>query len=181
MLKLPPAFSQYYAVATIDIGSPKLGNLGWHINTVDNDTEHYGKDLDAFIDIFSTLSKQQAFLLGLEAPLFIPIRADILDATKARKGESPRPWSAGAGAQVLAINLPIMCYLFKQLSSNSTHLEFCIDPKNFAARPGQILIFEALVSGQDKGSSHIMDAKIMNEYCKKFSLQKNPTPEYFTT
>ena len=96
--------------------------------------------------------------------------------TKARAGESPRPWSAGAGAQVLAMNLPIMTYLFQQLQIRQANLSYCIESTDFTAKPGQVLLFEALVSGSNKGSSHIDDAKIMVDYCRSYSDQSQLPP-----
>ena len=166
-----------YGTITVDIGSPKLGNLGWHVYEPEDESyhEYTGKKLDDLIDLISIKSKNHGFILGLEAPLFIPVRKNLYHATKARFGESPRPWSAGAGAQVLAINLPIMTYLFDNLYQKKPTLQFCITPEHFQSKPQQILIFEALVSGKDKGVSHIDDAKIMNNYCKTFS-QSNQLP-----
>ena len=166
-----------YGTITIDIGSPKLGNLGWHLYEPGDDSyhEYSGKKLDDLIDLIAIKSKNHGFVLGLEAPLFIPVRKNLYNATKARFGESPRPWSAGAGAQVLAINLPIMTYLFDNIYQKKPDIQFCISPKEFQSKPLQILIFEALVSGKDKGVSHIDDAKIMNDYCKIYS-QSNTLP-----
>jgi len=107
-------------------------------------------------------------LFGLEAPLFVPIRDDLILATKARKGEGRRPWSAGAGAQVLALNLPIMVHIFSNLYKFNKTIDFVFAEQDFTMLSNQILLFEALVSGQDKGNSHVNDAEIMVESCKKY-------------
>ena len=115
-------FEKQYSICVIDIGSPRLGNLGWFLYDAVSDCTHSGQHLDDLVEPFLQTVDRSAVLLGLEAPLFVPIRADIMLATKARAGESPRPWSAGAGAQVLAMNLPIMTYFLQKLSAQQSPL-----------------------------------------------------------
>lgn len=177
-----------YSICVIDIGSPKLGNIGWCIYDVIDKQYHKGTDLLKLYPLLNKLSKKTGLLLGLEAPLFVPLRANLLLTTKARKGEGKRPWSAGAGAQVLALNLPIMVHIFKNLFQLNQDLKFIFETKNFKAAKEEILIFEALVSGVDKGVSHIDDAEIMVKSCKKYLdnkllpnniLEVEPEVEYF--
>lgn len=163
-------FDRPYNVCVIDIGSPKLGNIGWCLIEVDSGKEYTGANLDNLFPFIKKASENKALILGLEAPLFVPIRKDLLLATKARKGEGSRPWSAGAGAQVLAMNLPIMIYIFEGIKSVFSDISYCINEKTFNAKPHQIMTFEALVSGKDKGSSHINDAQIMARSCMNYSL-----------
>ncbi|MEM9399779.1 MAG: hypothetical protein AAF984_06185 [Verrucomicrobiota bacterium] len=167
-----PHLRRPYSVCVIDIGSPKLGNLGWSFIDIKTAKEEHGVCLDTLIELIVKKMKSHALVLGLEAPLFIPIRQDLMLSTKARKGEGRRPWSAGAGAQVLAINLPIMSYLFSRLKEAT----FIIKPDDFSTKRSEILLFEALVSGKDKGSSHIQDAQIMARYCASFSKRKMLPP-----
>ena len=71
--------------------------------------------------------------------------------------------SAGAGAQVLALNLPIMVHIFSNLYRINQAIDFVFVEEDFTMPSNQILLFEALVSGQDKGNSHVNDAEIMVE------------------
>ena len=183
MKKLHP-----YSICVIDIGSPKLGNIGWSLMNKDGTNEWSGQELDELFPLISDQLGTGGLLLGLEAPLFVPIRDDLLLATKARKGEERRPWSAGAGAQVLAMNLPIMIYIFEKIIKNITKAEFIINSEQFSGVTGQTLIFEAFVSGKDKGDSHIEDAQIMSHYCAQYSkinklpdtiLEDEPGVRYF--
>ena len=126
-------------------------------------------------DLFPHLieaSKTSGIILGLEAPLFVPLRSDLMEATRARKGEGRRSWSAGAGAQVLTMNLPIMTYIFKHLYALKPDIFYFLNEHGFFAQSGQVMIFEALVSGADKGKSHINDAQIMVSSCLSFSQLK---------
>lgn len=165
-----------YNVCVIDIGSPKLGNIGWCTIDIDNHMMRNGDHLDDLVPIIASMLRDRGLILGLEAPLFIPLRDDLMLATKGRKGEGKRPWSAGAGAQVLSMNLPIMTYLFRRIKSLCPRIDVFVNEEKFSAQPYEMLVFEALVSGKDKGQSHIDDAQIMAEYCEKFSQQSELPP-----
>jgi hypothetical protein len=160
-----------YSVCVIDIGSPKLGNIGWCLKDAHSKKKCTGDDLDELFVHIDASTKMGGLIIGLEAPLFVPLRKDLILATKARKGEGRRPWSAGAGAQVLAMNLPIMIYLFKGIQSLCPDLHYFLNEENFLAKPKQVMMFEALVSGKDKGSSHIHDAEIMATSCYTESMK----------
>lgn len=152
------------AVCVVDVGSPRLGNLGWTILRGDGTTLS-GDDFDAFIEKIAEILRDSPVVLGLEAPLFVPLRDDILLVTKARGGEARRPWSAGAGAQVLAMNIPIMTYLFQEIYKRVPDADCFLNADNgFGFQPKQVMVFEALVSGADKGASHIEDSDIMARY-----------------
>ena len=165
-----------YHIAVIDIGSPKLGNLGWSFIDIHTGQESHGADLDDLIPLISKHITTNALILGFDAPLFVPIRNDLMLSTKARKGEGRRPWSAGAGAQTLTMNLPIMVYLLSRIKQQVPHSTFIINQDEFSGQTAQILLFEALISGADKGSSHVHDAQIMAQYCLNFSQQKMLPP-----
>ena len=154
-----------YHICVIDIGSPKLGNIGWCLLDTQLEKKYTGSDLDELFPLLPPIIKSQGLILGLEAPLFVPIRQDILLATRGRRGEKRRPWSAGAGAQVLAMNLPIMVYIFSKIHFYLGQIRFCLNEKTFSFAPDEIMIFEALVSGSDKGENHINDAEIMATSC----------------
>lgn len=161
-----------YSICVIDIGSPKLGNLGWCLIDTENQKEHTGYHLDDLLPLIIQVTRNQGLILGLEAPLFVPLRPDILQATKARQGEGRRPWSAGAGAQVLAMNLPIMAYLFNGIKARGSDISWHLNEEDFTAHPNTLMLFEALVSGVDKGQSHINDAQIMAQSCLNYAREK---------
>ena len=164
--------TQPYHICVIDIGSPRLGNLGWCLFDIKKNKELTGDNLDDLFPHLIEASETSGIIFGLEAPLFVPLRSNLIEATKARKGEGRRPWSAGAGAQVLTINLPIMTYIFKHLYALEPNISYFLNDNGFSAQAGQVMIFEALVSGVDKGESHINDAQIMVSSCLLFSQSK---------
>ncbi|MDA8773709.1 hypothetical protein N9N03_01095 [Chlamydiia bacterium] len=161
-----------YHVVVVDVGSPKLGNIGWCVFDILNGCKYKGDNLEDLIGKLSGLLATAGVLFGLEAPLCVPIRENIMDATRARKGEGRRPWSAGAGAQVLTMNLPIMVFLLKKLKVIKNTLSLFYNEDGFVGSPGELMFFEALVSGVDKGKTHIDDAEIMVDTCIQSSLQK---------
>lgn len=161
-----------YSVCVLDVGSPKLGNLGWSLMHAHSKEEVNSAELDDVFPHIKETLKHNGLIFGLEAPLFVPLRPDLLLATKARKGEGRRPWSAGAGAQVLAMNLPIMIYLMEGLKSLNIDIEYFVNEDGFKGAINQIMFFEALVSGQDKGTSHIHDAQIMTKSCFHYAEKK---------
>lgn len=162
----------YYDVCVVDVGSPKQGNLGWCLIRHDGQEEITGDNLDDLVSNISKGISTKGLLLGLEACLFVPIRKEVLRLTAGRKGEGNRPWSAGAGAQVLAINLPIMTYIFSEIYQKQPKVNFVLSEDDFTGSPFQIFIFEAFVSGQDKGISHIEDAQIMSRSCNAYAANK---------
>jgi len=85
------------AVCVVDIGSPRLGNLGWTILQPDG-SAIAGDDFDNFIKKVADILRDAPVVMGLEAPLFVPLRDDILLATKARGGEARRPLVGGCGS-----------------------------------------------------------------------------------
>lgn len=176
MVQKTPTLINPYSICVIDIGSPKLGNIGWCLKNTAQNTTQTGEVLDELFDPLAQCLSSQGIILGLEAPLFVPLREDLILATKGRKGEGKRPWSAGAGAQVLAINLPVMIYIFQGIKNRYPEAEFFLNDSHYEAKSGQVMIFEALVSGSDKGASHMEDAKIMAEYCAKFSSTQTLAP-----
>ena len=165
-----------YNVLVIDIGSPKLGNIGWCLIETKTGKEFTGSHLDDLFPLLPSILEETGLLLGLEAPLFVPLRNNLMEITKGRLGEGRRPWSAGAGAQVLALNLPIMVYLFEGIKRQIPNVNISVNESSFTANPKQVVIFEALVSGVDKGSSHIEDATIMARSCVRYSKQKRLPP-----
>ncbi|MEE3003179.1 MAG: hypothetical protein VX335_02395 [Pseudomonadota bacterium] len=180
--------SSSFNTCVIDVGSPKLGNIGWCLKYAADREEQSGDCLNSLVDLIVDIAEDGPIILGLDAPLSVPIRDELILATKGRSGEGRRPWSAGAGAQVLAMNLPIMTYIFKRINSRNPTIKYFWHEQDFSQSPGSIFLFEALISGKDKGDSHIADAKIMADYCHEFSkrgcfpssiLEADPKTAYY--
>lgn len=65
-----------------------------------------------------------------------------------------------------------MAYVLKNLSSLEPKISYFLNELGFSAKAEQVMIFEALVSGVDKGTSHINDAQVMVSSCLPFSQSK---------
>ena len=148
--------TQAPVVGVIDIGSPRSGKLGWVV--LDDGAEAFGNDLDAFIEEFSSNCDGRPAALGFEAPLFVPVRDQARMLTSARHGEGSRPWSAGAGANALAIAVPIVAYTLKRLRLLLPGYKAEVQPGYWER--DSLLIFEAFVSGSSKAVHHHEDAAI---------------------
>jgi hypothetical protein len=154
------------AVGVIDIGSPKSGKLGWAVLAPDGPATT-GGDLDEFIAEMARLGAQGPLAIGFEAPLFVPLRDKARATLLARSGEGSRSWSAGAGATVTTIALGIVAYTLAKLRVLMPEAVAATDWLQFPERPGQMLFFEAFVSGAAKGVDHAHDALIAAEAARE--------------
>lgn len=146
-------------IVSIDMGSPKRGSFGW----CDNDECSKGcYDVDKLLD---ALLEKNYFAMGIEAPLFIPVRPDALkDFSGKRDFDSNHPWSAGAGACVTTINLGFLGSLLTRIHWENTDIAITTDIDAWKARKdNSILIWESFISGKSGTSqsrdSHPEDAK----------------------
>lgn len=168
------------AIGVIDVGSPKSGKLGWAILTPDAEPVT-GRDLDDFVAQIGALGSSWPLAVGFEAPLFIPARAQALDVLSGRKGEGSRPWSAGAGATVTTAALGITAYTLARLRDLMPAGQSIVDWSTCPTSPGQVLFFEAFVSGAAKlisqtrtDSAHTYDALIAAEAARELLMGSTP-------
>ena len=153
-----------------DVGSPKTG-LAWaRVSMTGPGSAHGGTDLDVAIDaVAQDLSAGRSIALGFEAPLFFPVGSDYRDLCLARTGERDRPWSAGAGAYVSAVAVPVIAWILRAIRDRGERrdVELARDYEAWADASAQsLLLWEAFVSGEgharttnDHGmSEHIQDA-----------------------
>ncbi len=160
-----------FSVCVIDIGSPS--NLGWAMVSEKNRLKTIKcNNLDMAIETIVERLPGEAIALGFECPLFVPVRENWRDLTKARKGECSfginRPWSAGAGATSLAIGLPIVTYTLRKIREGFPRGRVFVDWKRFVQAPGNLLLFEAFVSGRSKGKTHMHDAILAARKMSRF-------------
>ena len=144
-------------IVSIDMGSSKRGSFGWCDNR-----DHKGFDID---ELLTLILKENYFAMGIEAPLFIPVRPNVLkDFTAKRDFESNHPWSAGAGACVTSINLGFLASLLAQIHEVNPDVALTTDRAEWEKREKNcILIWEAFIAGNSeastKSSSHLDDAR----------------------
>ena len=144
-------------IVSIDMGSPKRGAFGWCDNR-----NHKGYDIDKLL---GNLLEENCFAMGIEAPLFIPLRPDNLENfTAGRDFESGRPWSAGAGACVTSINLGFLGSLLTIIKKAKPDITVTTDIAVWKKYKADcILIWESFITGKagtsGKGSDHLDDAE----------------------
>ena len=149
-------------VCVIDIGKPGK-NLGWALS---GPTPVDGTDLDACITAVAEALRSGPVALGFEAPMFTPMRDDVMALTKARQGEVTggisRPFSASAGATVLVTALVIVPYVLHRLRALVPTATATLDWRAPMAGRADLLLFEAFVTNQRKvtGTRHVEDARL---------------------
>lgn len=158
-------------VACADVGSVDGGNFGWAILDMPDDLEETPKNAsitefaDALVD---RLREGRSVALGFECPLFIPVRDDPKDLTKARDNEGSRAWSAGPGTGSLVTGLTETVWVFSRVRDRiDIEPPVTFDWEVFQDMEGGLLLWEAFISGDDKVGSHHGDAAAAVEFfCK---------------
>lgn len=143
-----------------DIGSVKAGRFGWSARTADGESS--GTDIEALCTaVVESLNAQRPVALGFECPVFVPVRLNPMDLTKARSGEGSRPWSAGAGTGAMATGLVQVTWMLgKILELMQDQPAVWMDWSSFRQAGQGLLLWEAFVVDKSKGHSHCDDAKI---------------------
>ena len=147
-----------------DIGSVARGRFGWFRLPEPTLSPDYSDIRQLTTLLADDLRGGQPVALGFEAPQFVPVRRDPMKLTSSRKGERRRPWSAGAGCGALATSLPEVVWILERVlkalhSTPSATLSLAA----FQAGTGQLLLWEAFVTGAAKADSHAGDARLAAE------------------
>lgn len=151
-----------------DIGSIKAGKFAWVRGIADFEglREIYGsKDIEELaISVGDDLNSGLLVALGFECPLFVPLAENPSELSSARNGEVfkgiSRPWSAGAGAQVLVIGLTQVVWILEKINQivKGKSLVF-LNWLEFNKVGNGLFIWEAFVTYTSKGVSDIADAE----------------------
>ena len=145
-------------VVGVDVGSVALGRFAWAaIDLPGPSLSGQGTDPEtAMTTLAAALGAGGRGALVLEAPMAVPVppadRADAWrDLGRARSGEGNRPWSAGAGAGVLATGVAQAAWMLARLAEIAPGTAATTRPDRWAAPHGpRLLLAEALVSGAGK-------------------------------
>lgn len=162
-----------------DVGSIREGKFGWARGTK-NGLDRTGRNIgDLAGAVARDLSAGRPVALGLECPLFVPVRDDPAEVTSRRRGEGNRAWSAAAGSGSLTIGLVETIWLLRSVKkevgeSAKPYLRW----DSFAEAGSGLFLWEAFVTGEAKASSegsqsHAGDAAI----AVKSFLAALPDPE----
>ena len=145
-----------------DIGSVQRGRFGWVRSDSQSDGQivQDGTDIAKMVEAVATdLADGRPVALGFECPLFVPVPTETLRLGAARIGEGNRPWSAGAGAGALAAGLVQMAWVLAELHKRFAFVAH-LDLAAFERAGSGLLLWEAFVTDQAKGASHVDDATI---------------------
>lgn len=146
-----------------DVGSVSGGNFGWARSATDEpggDSHDTAKPSDLATAVAAELKAKRPVALGFECPLFVPVPADEFALGKARAGEGNRSWSAGAGTGALATGLVQAAWVLRAVREECPDDELHLDWNAFTEAGSGLLVWEAFVSAEAKGGSHVDDAAI---------------------
>jgi hypothetical protein len=146
-----------------DVGSVKRGNFGWARTTPEASVvaEHDASSpADLAGAVLEELRADRPVALGFECPLFVPVPDEPLALGSARSGEGNRSWSAGAGTGALATGLVQAAWVLATIRADWPDGTLFLDWGTFVARQRGLLIWEAFVTADAKGATHVNDAEI---------------------
>ncbi len=158
-------------IYNIDIGkiNEKEVNFAWARGKVDNYeliALHSSSNIKDLVDcIKNDLNDNIHTAIGFECPLFIPLRDDPLRLNEQREGEKGRPWSAGAGSQVLVIGISEILWILKNIKDGlKKDVQPFLNWDDFCRSHSGIFIWESFISFKkkitgEKKHDHIMDAE----------------------
>ena len=145
-------------VCCADVGSVAAGNFGWALRDYPgplHEVPAQASIAELADAVEARLRAGRPVALGFECPLFVPLRDDPAELTRARRGEGNRAWSAGAGSGSLATGLVEVTWLL-------TRLRRALEPPPaltvswdaFTSGPGGLFVWEAFVTRGAKVGSH---------------------------
>lgn len=169
------------AIYVVDAGSVSGGKFHW---VCSRDFPNSSKDSNLLADqIVQDLKDGRSVAIGYESPLFIPCRHNACELGQARSGECTketgnRPWSAAAGAAVLATGIQSLAWLLREIKTACPDASATTDWHSFVRRETKLLVWEAFVSGSEKACppSHEGDARLAMESFR-FGLTKPEGPK----
>lgn len=143
-----------------DVGSIKNKQFGWAAHLPDGERVS-GTEIREFSEgISQEIKNGSKVAVGLECPLFVPVRSEPVRVNAARKGEGNRSWSASGGAGALATGLVEALWVMNDVAwilNREPRAEF-----NWARflETESVFLWEAFVTSAAKGKSHTEDAEI---------------------
>lgn len=146
-----------------DIGSVARGHFGWARSEEQGEvrSRHGGTEIVDLVEaVAADLGGGRAVALGFECPLFVPVTEQPLRLGAARAGEGNRSWSAGAGAGSLVTGLVQVTWVLSELHKRVPAAPFYLEWPTFEGAGSGLLLWEAFVTDQAKGDSHVDDATI---------------------
>jgi hypothetical protein len=147
-------------VACADVGSVAQKNFAWAVAKGTSDVQTGTEIEDLVQTVIKDLNDGLPLALGFECPLFVPLADNPVRLTSARPGDGNRPWSAASGVQSLAIGLVEATWVLNRIQQASPQKRIAyLRWPDFRATSQGLFLWEAMVTGQVKKSSHMADAQ----------------------
>ena len=156
-------------VVGVDVGSVRSGFAWAAVDVPSGELSGAGRDPESAVQALeAALSEGRRAALILESPVAVPVPAadenGWRDLGRARAGEGNRPWSAGAGAGVLATGLAQTAWILSRLGSLRPGVTVTTQPARWGNGGAALLLAEAFVSGTGKpvpteAGQHAADAE----------------------
>ena len=148
-------------ICCADIGSVGRGHFGWAgLSTGPDAAPRSGADISALSDFVSEeLTAGRKVTLGFECPLWVPIADQPSGLTRGREGEGNRAWSASGGANSLVTGLTEVAWILDRIRRATDGVEPFLTWGPFERAQGGLFLWEAMVTGKGKSTSHQSDAR----------------------
>lgn len=147
-------------IYAVDVGSTLNGRNGvafaWAKVSLIGDHPITSIDpVELAYSVASDLSSGRSVALGLEAPLFIPVPADVNRLSRGRENEGDRSWAAPAGGYVATLALHQAAWLLGRIRAECDkrkcrEFELSVAPARWLSDKGAqpvLFCWEAFVSG----------------------------------
>lgn len=150
-------------VYACDIGSVRSGAFAWAGCDASGARVVGGASIDDFVGaIVESIERHQCSIaVGFEAPLYMPVPRLSSDLSRGRSGEGSRSVFAPAGATVTTLGLHDASWILRSLYEQvGSVLTYTLEPQDYAKadNSAQLLLWEAFVSQDAHGASHVQDA-----------------------
>jgi hypothetical protein len=155
-------------VFSVDVGAPRKGAFAWASRALGDPPKatRSGSDIaECAAEIACYLNQGGSVSLGLECPLYVPLRENPLELTNGRDQEGSPAWSACIGATVLATGIVVGAWLLRDIRTKlKLSVPAYLNWTEFKTMDKVGLhLWEAKVSGTGKGApmgrSHKRDAR----------------------
>jgi len=150
----------------IDPGSVKKGNFHWVCSEA---KQTPGTDISALAtSLVEKLQSGCKVTLGVECVLFIPCPDNVARLGAARDGECTpqtgnKPFTACAGACATMTGLQALAWIFREIHRRFSYALGTTKWEAFMDGRANLFIWEAFVSGKEKGENHHEDALLALE------------------
>ncbi len=157
-------------VYVVDAGSVSKGNFHW----VSSKAPHSeSSDIEAMAKcVCDDLRLEKKVAIGFECPLFVPCPENQAELGLARIGEidvafGSRPFNAGAGASVTLAGFQALGWILREVHERFPGVRASTRWDELEDGTCELFIWEAFVSGSEKGLNHHEDAQLALEAFEK--------------